>query len=86
MSQISPKSQPDLATAIRIVMKEARMTYHIASCVRHYYPRFNRTLTHVFRAELMRMEKRGEVCRIPYCPRSQPYRKQIAWKLNETQT
>jgi hypothetical protein len=81
MIDIMPEAQPDLSAAIRSVMHGNSITAFIAVSVRMEYSHHRKVTTPQVRARLMKMEKRGEVCRVPYCPRSQPYKKQIAWKL-----
>lgn len=66
-----------LDDAIRAVMHEARMTYHIASCVRILYRQHLYVSTATIRRRLEKMEKAGEVSRV-----FSPYKTQIAWKHN----
>jgi len=65
--------------AIRAVMAcGASVTYHIANCVRIDYAEHRSKTTAMVRRRLEKMEKAGEVSRVP-----SPYKTQIAWKHND---
>jgi len=64
-----------LDDAILAVMYRARMTYHIANCLRFDYKAYRDIKTDRVRRRLERMEKAGIVSRTDTIP----YKTQIAW-------
>lgn len=68
-----------LDDAILAVMQRARMTYHIANCLRFDYKAYRTVKTSLILRRLKRMEETGLVSRA-----ESDYKTQIAWVRNQS--